>query len=194
MSESGRLIVISGPSGVGKSTILKRVIAETDAVFSVSATTRSPRDGERDGEHYLFLDEPTFRRMIASDELLEWAEVFDRLYGTPAGPVNQAMIEGKTVLMDVDVQGGRQVHGHMPDATFVLIVPPDGDVLAARLEHRGSETEDELKQRLSKAQAEIDAAKLSGVYNHMIVNDDLDRAVKELVEIVASNTQENRKT
>ncbi len=194
MSDSGRLIVVSGPSGVGKSTILKRVLVETGAVFSVSATTRTRRDGEKDGEHYLFLDEPTFREMIANDELLEWAEVFDHLYGTPSGPVKQAISEGKTVLLDVDVQGGRQVHEHMSTATFVLIVPPDGEVLAARLKGRGSETEDELTQRLSKAQAEIDSAKLSGVYNHMIVNDDLDRAVNELVEIVASNTQENRKT
>ena len=194
MSDSGTLIVISGPSGVGKSTMLNRVLAETGAVFSVSATTRAPREGETEGEHYFFLDEATFRKMIADGELLEWAEVFGRLYGTPAGPVKQAIAEGRTVLLDVDVQGGKQVHERMAAATFVLIVPPDGEVLAARLEGRGSETEDELTQRLSQAGAEIDAAKLSGVYNHVIINDDLDQAVKELVEIVASNVQENRKT
>jgi len=184
MSKTGKLVVISGPSGVGKSSLARLVVQGADAQFSVSATTRKPRGGEIDGRDYMFLDRPAFEKMVEAGELLEWAEVFGELYGTPAGPVREALEEGKTVLLDIDVQGGMQVHEKMPDATFILVVPPDEAELARRLRGRGSETEDELAKRLALAGKEIEAAKRSKVYNHVVVNDDLARAAGQIVEIV----------
>jgi len=184
MADAGKVVVVSGPSGVGKSTIVREVIARTGADFSVSVTTRKPRADEVDGREYHFVDRATFERMIDAGQLLEWAEVFGHYYGTPAGPVEEALADGRVILLDVDVQGARQVHRRMPDATFVLIVPPDQDALAARLRGRGSEGPEALAERFAKAQAEISAARDSGAYNHVIVNDELPEAVRSLVEVV----------
>ena len=182
----GKLVVISGPSGAGKSTIVREVLRRTRAQFSVSVTTRRKRTQERQGRDYDFVDRDRFREMIERGELLEWAEVFGERYGTPAEPVRQALAAGQTILLDIDVQGALQVHRKMPDATFVLIVPPPGrqEELARRLRVRRSETESELAERLSKARKEIEAAKASGVYNHCVVNDDLQQAVREVADIV----------
>jgi len=184
MSKTGKLVVISGPSGVGKSTIARRAMAQTDAAFSVSATTRSPRPGEVDGRDYRFVDRGTFEKLVADGQMLEWAEVFGQLYGTPEEPVRQAVDAGETMLLDIDVQGGLQVHGKMPEATFVLIVPPSDDELARRLRGRGSEDATAADRRLEKAKQEIAAATQSGVYNHIVINDDLETAVSEVVRIV----------
>ena len=119
----GKLVVVSGPSGVGKSTIDKEVVERSGAIFSVSITTRQPRPDEVDGRDYRFVDRETFERMIQRDRLLEWAEVFGNLYGTPSEPVRQAIADGQTILLEIDVQGALQVHEKMPDATFVLIAP-----------------------------------------------------------------------
>ena len=184
INKTGRLVVISGPSGVGKSTIAKEVLNRTGAAFSVSATTRRPREGERDGREYRFVDRQTFQQMIADSELLEWAEVFGEYYGTPAAPVRQAVRAGETILLDIDVQGGRQVHEKMPEATFVLIVPPGGRELADRLAGRDSESQAQRVRRLAKAEKEIETAKQSGVYNRIVVNDNLETAIGEVVKIV----------
>ncbi|MGC9453360.1 MAG: guanylate kinase [Phycisphaerae bacterium] len=185
MSEdSGHLVVISGPSGVGKSTIAHEVVQRTGAEFSVSATTRSPRPHERDGRDYHFVDREKFEKMIADGELLEWAEVFGELYGTPAGPVREALRQGRNILLDVDVQGGRQVHESMPGATFVLILPPSDEELARRLRGRGSESEEQIRRRLSKAREEIAAAEAQGIYNHRVVNDRLEDAIEAVMRIV----------
>ena len=185
MHKTGKLVVISGPSGAGKTSIARQVVQCADAQFSVSATTRRPRPDEIDGREYHFVDRPAFEAMIERGELLEWAEVFGELYGTPAAPVDEALAGGRTILLDVDVQGGRQVYEKMPQATFVLVVPPSRDELALRLRGRGSEGEAQLAKRLAKVEAEIAAASACGAYNHTVVNDDLDQAVRQVVEIVA---------
>jgi guanylate kinase len=180
----GKLVVVSGPSGVGKSTMDKAALARCEAEFSISATTRAPRHGEVDGREYHFVNRGTFEKMIADDRLLEWAEVFGNYYGTPAEPVRQAIAEGRTILLEIDIQGGLQVHTRMPEATFVLIVPPSMDELKRRLTERKTEDAASLARRLAKAQQELATARDSGVYTHEIVNDDLDQAVDDLLDIL----------
>ncbi len=177
-------MVITGPSGVGKGTIRQEVIRRTGASYSVSATTRLPRAGEVDGRDYYFVDRQTFQRMIDDDELLEWADVFGRLYGTPEKPVKQAIEQGRTVILEIDVQGGLQVRRKMPEATFILVLPPSDEELARRLRGRGSEGEAEADRRLAAARKEIEAAERSGAYKHKVVNDDLEQAVRQVVDIV----------
>jgi guanylate kinase len=184
MSGSGKLVVISGPSGAGKSTIAREVIRRTGAAFSVSATTRPPRKGEVDGRDYRFVDEGEFRRMVRDGELLEWAEVFGRLYGTPRRGVEEALEDGKTIVLDVDVQGGRQVYEKLPAATFVLIVPPDERTLAGRLRGRGTEDEGQLRRRLDEAAREVADARACRAYDYEVVNDELEKAIGRVVEIV----------
>jgi len=152
-------------------------------------TTRRPRPGEVDGRDYCFVDRARFETMIAGGELLEWAEVFGNLYGTPAKPVAQAIGQGRTIILEIDVQGALQVHGKMPGATFVLIVPPSDDELLRRLTGRGTETPDALRRRFAKAREEIAVARASGAYKHCVINNDLETAIKEVVEIIR---QENR--
>ena len=184
MAAGGRLIVISGPSGVGKSTVVREVLRRTGAVFSVSVTTRRPREGEVDGREYEFVDRLGFEKMIANDQLLEWAEVFGEFYGTPSGAVLDAVAAGKTILLDVDVQGGLQVHRRMPQATFILVLPPSEQELARRLQGRGSEDEKAAARRLAKAKEEIDTAGNSGIYGYCVVNDELETTVEKVVEIL----------
>lgn len=183
-SKQGKLVVITGPSGVGKSTITNEVIRRTAAEFSVSATTRSPRAGEVDGRQYWFVDRPEFERMIAQGELLEWADVFGQFYGTPVKPVREALAAGRTMVLEIDVQGGLQVHRQMPTAEFILILPPSDEELARRLKGRGSEDARSLERRLGKARQEIAVAKGSGAYKHQVINDDLETAIRRVVEIV----------
>ena len=180
----GKAVVVTGPSGVGKSTIVREVVRRTGAVLSVSATTRALRKGEVDYREYHFVDRVTFEEMVALGEMLEWAEVYGQLYGTPAYPVREAIREGKTVLLEIDVQGGLQVHEKLPTATFVLIAPPAPEVLAKRLGQRGTEDPQALERRLAKADSEMKVAGDSGVYTHHVVNDDLETAIEEVVGIV----------
>lgn len=174
---------------MGKSTVVREVLARTGADYSVSVTTRAMRQGEVDGRDYIFTDRAAFEKMQHAGELLEWAEVFGNFYGTPAGPVRSAIAGGRTIVLEIDVQGGLQVHKKMPEADFVLILPPSAEELRRRLSGRGSESEQSLQGRLAKAQAEIDLARSSGVYNHYVVNDDLEQAIAAVVKIVKEKVE-----
>ncbi len=180
----GRLVVLSGPSGVGKSSINSDVARRTGAMFSVSVTTRPPRNGEVSGREYRFVDRAAFERMIERDELLEWAEIFGNLYGTPAGPVLEAFAADKVVLLEIDVQGALQVHEKMPEATFILVVPPDDEELQRRLRGRGTENAESFRMRYGKAKDELRIARDSKMYAHVVVNDNLETAIRDIVMIV----------
>jgi guanylate kinase len=183
-SAGGKMVVVTGPSGVGKSTILHAALERTGSTFSVSATTRQPRPGEVDGRDYYFVDRQEFRRMIDADQLLEWAEVFGEYYGTPAEPVRRQLAEGRSVVLDIDVQGAIQVHQKSPDATYLFILPPSLEVLRERLTGRGTETPEQLDRRLGKAAREIEKAEQSGIYTHKVINDDLGSAIEAVCRII----------
>lgn len=175
-----RLTVLAGPTAVGKGTVSADVRARYPQVWlSVSATTRPPRPGEVDGVHYHFVDDATFDRMVAAGELLEWAVVHGRhRYGTPRGPVEQALAEGRPALLEIDLQGARQVRQSMPGALFVFLAPPSWEELVRRLVGRGTESAAERERRLATARVELAA---ESEFDVTVVNDDVRRATDELV-------------
>lgn len=178
---SRRLTVLAGPTAVGKGTVSADVRSRYPEVWlSVSATTRPPRPGERDGVHYFFVDEATFDQMVEHGEFLEWAVVHGRhRYGTPRGPVRQALAEGKPALLEIDLQGARQVRRSMPEALFVFLAPPSFDELVRRLVGRGTEGPEERERRLATARREL-AAECE--FDETIVNDDVRHATDQLVQ------------
>jgi guanylate kinase len=174
--------VIAGPSGVGKGTIVRRLVQRLPRLrVSVSATTRPPRPAERDGVDYRFVSDEEFSRLIADGELLEWAEVFGHRYGTPAAPVREALSRGEDVVLEIDVQGAFQVRERDPRAVLVLIEPPSMAELERRLRERGTEDEARLAERLATAERELAER---AAFDHVVVNDDLERAVDRLVAII----------
>lgn len=185
-TDDGLLVVFSGPSGVGKTTIARAVERAIPAsMFSVSATTRAKTDADVEGVDYHFVDEPTFRRMIDNGQFLEWAQVFGRLYGTPKDWVLEQLRRGRVVICDVDVEGARQIKAAMPDALTIFILPPSEQALLQRLRQRKRENESQIQQRFAEAKREIQAARDSGVYDHFIVNEDLDKAIEQAIAVVA---------
>jgi guanylate kinase len=178
----GLLVVISGPSGVGKDTIIERLLrADSNLTYSVSCTTRPPRPGERDGVHYTFISRERFEELIEKGHFLEWATYGGNLYGTPAGPVEEARSKGRDVLLKIEVQGGQKVRERVNDAIFIFIAPPSTEELVRRQEQRNSLSPDEVTERLGIAEKEMTYAR---DYDHVVVNDDLDRAVDELLQII----------
>ena len=176
------VIVVSAPSGAGKTTVLARVLRDLGGIrFSVSHTTRAPRGAERDGVEYHFVDRPGFERLLAEGSLLEWAEVHGNLYGTGLSEIERARAAGVDILLDLDVQGAAQVRRRIPDAVTVFILPPSYDVLEARLRGRGQDDEATMRRRLAAAGREIDAFEN---YDYAIVTEDLDACVEELKSIV----------
>jgi guanylate kinase len=178
----GKLIVLAGPSGVGKGSIVARLLAALpDLELSISATTRQPRAREDEGRHYHFVERRTFDEMIEAAGFLEWADIFGERYGTPREPVARALAEGRDVLVEIDVQGARQVKAAEPEALMVFITPPSLEELERRLRTRGSETEQQIRRRLAKARDELAA---ESEFDVTVVNDDLETAAREVVEIV----------
>ena len=180
----GRAFIISGPSGVGKSTVLKSLIEKRkNLYFSVSATTRDARPGEVDGVHYHFLDVDTFRDWIAKDEFLEYAEFVGNFYGTPKKYVYAAMEEGKDVILDIEVQGDIQEYIKMPEVVRIFIAPPSWEELERRLTDRGTDSEDKIQKRLLRAKVEFQTAH---TYDYFVINDSVENAVRELDAIMTA--------
>lgn len=176
------MLVVSAPSGAGKTTVLGRVLSELDGIrFSVSHTTRQPRGGEREGVEYHFVDRATFLALRAAGRLLESAEVHGNLYGTAKDELERARREGVDLLLDLDVQGAAQVRERVPGAVTVFILPPSYEVLEHRLRGRGEDSEETMRRRLAAAGREIDAFER---YDYAIVNDDLEACVEKLKSIV----------
>lgn len=175
-------VVVSGPSGVGKTVLCRRLCAVLPRVVrSVSATTRPPRVDERDGESYFFWSEARFRTEIESGGLAEWAEVHGRLYGTPRSWLDERLVAGESAVLNIDVQGGFQVRAVYPSALLVFLLPPSWDALEARLRGRGTDAEEEIQRRLRNAEREIQVLPR---YDVVIVNDRLDEAVADLLSAV----------
>jgi guanylate kinase len=178
-----RLTVLSGPTAVGKGTVVTRLAREHPDIFvSVSVTTRPPRPGEVDGVHYHFISDAEFDALIAEGALLEWAVVHgEHRYGTPRAPVSQALEEGRPALLEIDLQGARQVKANCPDARFVFLAPPSWEELVRRLVGRGTESVRQRELRLQTAQAELTA---QAEFDYVVVNREIDQAVEDLVTLV----------
>jgi guanylate kinase len=184
MSERGKLIVVSGPSGAGKSTVVFKVMEQRgDVCFSISVTTRSPRPGELDGREYFFIDHERFQEMVDRNELLEHATYVSNSYGTPRRYVEEKLNAGFNVVLDIEVQGARQVSEKMPDAVKIFIAPPSLEELERRLTGRGTESPEVVRGRLERARQEYLEADF---YDYLIINDDAGRAASELNAIITA--------
>ncbi|WP_371152226.1 guanylate kinase [Buchananella felis] len=183
MSTQARLVVLAGPTAVGKGTLVAELRRRHPDLFvSVSATTRAPRPGEEDGVHYHFVTRDRFEELVRGGQMLEWAEVHGaNLYGTPRGPVEAELAAGRSALLEIDLDGARQVRAAMPEALLVFVVPPSWEELERRLVGRGTEGEEERARRLATAKVELAAR---AEFDREVVNDDVARATSELEEIL----------
>jgi guanylate kinase len=180
-------VVISGPSGVGKSTVARMVLERSPGmVRSVSLTTRRPRGGDVDGEDYIFVSPEEFAAKRDAGKLLEWAEVYGNLYGTEAEQVDGRLAEGKSVLLEIDVQGGRSVKEARPGAILIFLMSPSEEVLEDRLRGRKTDDEETVLRRLENAKRELEE---SSHYDHVVVNDDLERCVGKVMEVIRSDSR-----
>ncbi|CAD5959530.1 guanylate kinase [Planktothrix agardhii] len=182
--KKGRLIVMTGPSGVGKGTLVRSLLKDHPELhLSVSVTTRSPREGEINGQDYYFVDRLCFQNMIERGELLEWAEFTGNCYGTPLIAVKEKIEAGISVLLEIELEGARQIRSTFPSALSIFIMPPSIDELERRLRGRGQDSEDAIRRRLMRARAEMDAA---SEFDFEVINDDLDFALRRLESVLYS--------
>ncbi len=183
LNERGLLVIISGPSGVGKGTIRKALfnIADNNFCYSVSMTTRKPREGEVDGQDYFFVSREEFEKRIKENGFLEYAEFVGEYYGTPMDYIEKQMELGKEVIVEVEVQGALQVKERIPEAVFVFIVPPSKKDLIKRLENRGTDSKDKIKKRIEKAEREYS---LAYKYDYIVVNDEVNNAADRIYAII----------
>ena len=180
--QAGKLIVVTGPSGVGKGTLLRSLIQRhPELYFSISATTRQPRPGEIEGQHYYFVSRDKFEQMVATDELLEWAEYAGNYYGTPRLQVQQQIQQGRLVILEIEVVGARKISQTFPTALRIFILPPSLGELERRIRDRGQDSEEAIARRLTRAQAEIDAA---DEFDVQMVNDDLETTLIHLESLI----------
>ena len=183
-NSEGMLVVVSGPAGVGKGTLCRALFAQWSGLeYSVSVTTRKPRPGETEGKDYYFRTPEEFFKMIERNEFLEWAEFCGNYYGTPKFHVEKILKENKTILLEIDIQGAKQVKKQYPEGVFIFIVPPSYEALAERLRTRGTEPEDVIRQRLNKAIQEIENIR---DYDYLVENDEIQTAVEKLKSIIIS--------
>ncbi|MDY6367868.1 MAG: guanylate kinase [Clostridia bacterium] len=182
------LVVLSGPSGVGKGTVAKIISEKFNMALSVSCTTRAPREGEINGKDYIFIDKPTFLKKIDEDGFLEYSEHFENLYGTPKCFVEEQLKE-KDVFLEIDVEGGLSVKKNFPEAVLIMMMPPSREELLKRLVGRNTETEEAVKIRMKRIDYEIELGKN---YDYTVINDKLDDAVNEVSEIILKEKQKNK--
>ena len=181
-----RLTVIAGPTAVGKGTVVRWILAKDPSIqVSISATTRQPRPGELDGEHYYFVSDQEFDRMIANGELLEYAVVHQKhRYGTPRKPVEEAIASNKQVILEIDVQGARQIKAAMPEANLIFIAPPSWEELRRRLVERGTESEDQVEIRLATAKQELAAA---AEFDHTVINHQVAECGQQVIDLMQAS-------
>lgn len=193
LDDKGLLIVISGPSGVGKGTVRKALFEREDhnLVYSISMTTRKPRDGEVDGKDYFFVSREEFEKKIKDNGFLEYAEFVGNYYGTPIDEIKKQISAGNEVVLEIEVQGALQVREKIKDAVFVFIAPPSLDSLYARLHNRGTESEEIIKQRIEKAKKEID---LAYKYDYIVINDTVDNAADRIMAIIRAEHAKTERT
>jgi len=182
-SSPGRLTVITGPSGVGKGTLVNRLLERQPTIWlSVSATTRAPRPGEQEGVQYFFVERPAFEQLVAGGGLLEWAEFAGNFYGTPRQPVEAQLAAGHPVLLEIELEGARQVRQSFPEAFQLFVAPPSFAELESRIRGRGTDSEEAIQRRLARARVELEAA---AEFDAVLVNADLETALLELERLMA---------
>lgn len=193
LNERGLLIVISGPSGVGKGTVRRALFQMTghDLVYSVSMTTRAPRPGEVDGVDYYFVSKETFLERIKNNQFLEWAEFVGNYYGTPLDKVEEQLDQGKEVVLEIEVEGALQVRRQMKDAVFIFIVPPGKKALYERLKERGTDTPEMIEKRMRKAESEF---LLAHKYDYIVVNDEVHNAADRIMAIIRAEHAKTERT